>query len=235
MTEDDKAAKDEGLFKRAAREAEALAGGKAKVEDGLTLYEYPDYDTYKAVQTAGHKAKLKRQFVKESHVVMLSAAIDAAIGPVRFGLCHGTRRGLEQAWFATHLKGGPKVIGTEISDTATDFPNTVQWDFHDSNPDWVGAADFVYSNSWDHAFDPAKAFAAWVESLRPGGWLLLDHNRNQAPESANALDPFGVTYERLVAMLESQFAGAARLLPVIDTRKTNPDYKVRTVILQKNA
>ncbi|NJM82691.1 MAG: class I SAM-dependent methyltransferase [Tabrizicola sp.] len=226
---------EESVFKRAAREAQQLAGGTAHVEDGLTLYAYPDYDTYRAVQTAGNKAKLKRQFVKESHVVTLSQAIDAAIGPVSFGLCHGTRRGLEQAWFTAHLTGAPHVLGTEISDTATDFPNTVQWDFHDSNPDWLGRADFVYSNSWDHAFDPGRAFAAWVESLRPGGWLLLDHNRNQAPESANALDPFGVTYERLVAMLEDQFRDTARLLPVIDTRKTNPDYKVRTVILQKNA
>ena len=224
----------EGLFKRAAREAADLANATARVEDGLTLYEYPDYETYRAVQTAGNKAKLKRQFVKESHIVTLSAAIDAAIGPVSFGLCHGTRQGLEQAWFSAHLAGNPHVLGTEISDTATDFPNTLQWDFHDPNPDWLGRADFVYSNSWDHAFDPGRAFGAWVESLRPGGWLLLDHNRNQAPESANALDPFGVTFERLVAMLEEQFRGTAHLLPVIDTRKTNPDYKVRTVVLRKN-
>jgi SAM-dependent methyltransferase len=229
-----KATDNEGVFKRAAREAAELAQGKTRVEEGLTLYEYPDYDTYRAVQTAGNKAKLKRQFVKESHIVTLSATIDATIGPVTFGLCHGTRRGLEQAWFSAHLAGNPHVLGTEISDTATDFPNTVQWDFHDPNPDWLGRADFVYSNSWDHAFDPARAFAAWMESLRPGGLLLLDHNRNHAPESANALDPFGVTYERLVALLDSQFRGAARLWPVIDTRKTNPDYKVRTIILQKN-
>jgi hypothetical protein len=225
---------EEGLFKRAAREAAELAGNKARVEDGMTLFEYPDYDTYRAVQTAGNKAKLKRQFVKESHIVTLAKAVDAAIGPVSFGLCHGTRRGLEQAWFSAHLKGNPYVLGTEISDTATDFPATVQWDFHDRNPDWAGKADFVYSNSWDHAFDPARAFAAWVESLRPGGWLMLDHTREQSPESANALDPFGVTYEKLVVMLETQFQSEARLLPVIDTRKTNPDYKARTVVLQKN-
>jgi hypothetical protein len=225
----------EGVFLRAVREAAELARGKARVEDGLTLYEYPDYATYRAVQTAGNKAKLRRQFVKESHVVTLSAAIDAAIGPVTFGLCHGTRQGREQAWFSAHLAGNPQVLGTEISDTATQFPNTVQWDFHDPNPDWLGRADFVYSNSWDHAFDPVRAFSAWVDSLRPGGWLLLDHSRGQMPDSANALDPFGVTYEKLVAMLEAQFLGIAHLAPVIDTRKTNPDYKVRTVVLQKTA
>lgn len=224
----------EGVFKRAAREAEAAAGGKARVEDGLTLYEYPDYETYRAVQTAGNKAKLKRQFVKESHVAILARELDAKIGPVRFGLCHGTRRGLEQAWFSAHLAGHPEVLGTEISDTATQFPNTVQWDFHDRNADWDGKADFVYSNSWDHAFAPNRAFAAWMDSLRPGGWMLLDHTKQQTPDSANALDPFGVTFEYLVAMLDQQFRDTARHLPVIDTRKTNAEYRARVVILQKN-
>ena len=224
----------EGLFKQAARQAKELAHGEMRIEQDLTLYEYPDYATYRAVQTAGNKAKLKRQFVKESLIVILSQAINKAIGPVSFGLCHGTRRGLEQAWFKTHLQGNPSVLGTEISDTALDFPDTVEWDFHDTNPEWVARADFVYSNSWDHAFDPARAFAAWMESLRPGGLLMLDHNRNHAPESANALDPFGVTFDRLVAMLSEQFHGAAKLLPVIDTRKTNPEYKVQTVVVQKN-
>jgi hypothetical protein len=235
MSTDDMPTPDkEGLFKRAAREAEEMANAKARVEDGMTLFEYPDYETYRAVQTAGNKAKLKRQFVKESHIQTLAAAIDASIGPVGFGLCHGTRRGLEQAWFTSHLQGNPHVLGTEISDTATGFPNTVQWDFHDRNPDWAGKADFVYSNSWDHAFDPARAFGAWIESLRPGGMMLLDHTREQSPESANALDPFGITFEKLVAMLERDFGGVARLLPVIDTRKTNPEYRARVVVLQKS-
>lgn len=223
----------EGLFKRAARAAAELAKGTQHSEDGLSLYQYPDYDTYREVQTAGNKAKLNKQFVKESHIAILAAAIDAAIGPVQFGLCHGTRRGREQAWFTARLNGNPHVLGTEISDTATQFANTVQWDFHDSNPDWAGKADFVYSNSWDHAFEPRRAFSSWMESLRPGGWLLLDHTRGHGPDSANALDPFGVTFDRLTAMLQEQFAGTARLLPVIDTRETNTEYRARVVVLEK--
>ena len=200
----------------------------------MTLYQYPDYETYRTVQTAGNKAKLDWQFVTEGHIATLAAALDAAVGPVRFGLCHGTRRGQEQAWFTRHLSGAPEVLGTEISDTADQFPNTVQWDFHDVNPDWDGRADFVYSNSWDHAFDPARAFGAWMQSLRPGGWLMLDHTRGHNPVAANALDPFGVTFERLNRMLHDQFVGQARFMPVIDTRKTNPDYRARVVVLEKN-
>ncbi len=222
-----------GLFKRAVADAERLAGGEMITGDGYALYRYPDYETYKAVQTAGNKAKIKRQFVRESHIATLADAVSKQLGPVRFGLCHGTRRGAEQAWFTSHLPGNPEVIGTEISDTATSFPNTVQWDFHDDNPDWRDRADFVYSNSWDHAFDPPRAFRAWINSLRPGGLLLLDHTKDQTPETSNALDAFGITFEGLEQMLRDQFSDLGELLPVIDTRRTNPEYRARVVVFAR--
>lgn len=223
----------EGVFKRAAREAAEMAAGTIRTGDGFALYEYPDYDTYKAVQTAGNKAKLKRQFVKESHIVLLSDHLNAAF-PVTFGLCHGTRRGAEQEWFRTHLNGNPNVIGTEISDTAAEFPNTVQWDFHDANPEWEGRADFVYSNSWDHAFDPEKAFSAWIDALRPGGRLLLDHTKDQTPETSNALDPFGASLDHLTGLLTRLLEGRGRLLAPLDFRKTNKEYRAVVVIAEKN-
>lgn len=231
---DENAAAGKGVFKRAVAEAEALAGGEMERGEGYALYKYRDYETYRAVQTEGNKAKLGRQFVKESHVQILARFLDETLGPVRFGLCHGTRRGAEQAWFTAHLTGHPEVIGTEISDTASQFPNTVQWDFHDVNPDWAGRADFVYSNSWDHAFDPVRAFGAWIGALRPGGLLLLDHTRDQTPETSNALDPFGASLDRLQGMLATDFAAEGAVLPVIDTRKVNPEYRACVVVFRKN-
>jgi hypothetical protein len=228
-------AKGEGVFKRAAREAEALAGGSRIEAEGYALYQYPDYDTYRAVQTAGNKAKLGRQFVKESHILQLAAYLGRTVGPCRFGLCHGTRRGAEQAWFRAHLPGAPQVIGTEISDTATQFPDTVQWDFHDPNPDWDGRADFVYSNSWDHAFDPVRAFGAWIAALRPGGVMLLDHTKDQTPDTSNALDPFGASLDRLVALLDENFADRGRVTETLDFRKTNPDYRACVVVFTRTA
>ena len=223
---------DEGLFKRAAREADEMAAGVKEQGEGYALYRYPSYEAYKAVQTAGNKAKLKRQFVKESHIAALSDYLSAR-GEVRFGLCHGTRRGAEQAWFRAHLPGTPEVIGTEISDTATDFPHTVQWDFHDANPDWTGRADFVYSNSWDHAFDPEKAFSAWIDTLAPGGVMMLDHTRDQTPETSNALDPFGASLDHLTGLLARLLEGRGRLLEPLDFRKTNKEYRAVVVIAEK--
>ncbi len=224
-----------GPYKRAVLEATERAGAKRKEGDGVVLFEYPDYDSYKDVQVAGNKAKLRMQFVKESHIKILADYVTKALGDVGFGLCHGTRRGAEQSWFRAHLPGEPEVIGTEISDTASDFPHTVQWDFHDTNPDWESRADFVYSNSWDHAFDPEKAFGAWIEALRPGGLMLLDYTKGQSPDAANALDPFGITLRRLRGMLTDRFSSQGVVIDTIDTRQVNKEYRARVVVFQKSA
>ena len=219
-----------GPHKRAVRAAEARAGAVREEGPGYVLHRYPDYATYRDVQVAGNKAKLGKQYVKKSHIALLAEHLRGALGEIRFGLCHGTRRGAEQAWFRAHLPGAD-VIGTEISDTAADFPHTVRWDFHEPNPDWAGRADFVYSNSWDHAYDPDKAFSAWIDALRPGGLMLLDHTKGQLPGAASALDPFGVTYEGLIARLAAHSA-RGRLREAIDTRKINREYRARVVIFQ---
>ena len=62
----------------------------------------------------------------------LSEYIRKNINIVKFGLCHGTRTGKEQEWFRKYLSCD--VVGTEISETATQFPFTIQWDFHKSKP-----------------------------------------------------------------------------------------------------
>merc|ERR1711920_1130260 len=67
------------------------------------------------------------------------------------------------------------VLGTEISDTAEQFPNTIQWDFHNAKAEWLSAADFIYSNSLDHAFDPLRALTQWMRCLQPRGVLFLEH------------------------------------------------------------
>lgn len=224
-----------GKFKQAVLDATERVGDNKVGDADYVLYQYPDYDSYREVQVAGNKAKLKAQFVKQSHIRILSDFLRSQLDQIQFGLCHGTRRGAEQAWFRESLGNGTEVIGTEISDTATEFANTVQWDFHDINPEWSGKADFVYSNSWDHAFDPAKAFSAWIDALRPGGLMLLDYTKGQSPEAANPLDPFGISLPRLVALLEENFGAAGQLLPGVDTRKTNKEYRAVTVVFQKNA
>ena len=97
------------------------------------LYEYRksdgtfDYESYRKTQIAGNKRKIENIWVLEENIEFLSSYIKKNVGDIKFGLCHGTRRGKEQEWFSKYLNCN--VIGTEISDTAKYFPNTIQWDF----------------------------------------------------------------------------------------------------------
>lgn len=104
-----------------------------------------DLEAYRRVQIAGNHRKLQHQWASEDQISMLAQHITYRIGAPRAGLCHGTRRGAEQLWFRKHLPDC-EVIGTEISDTAEQFPHTIQWDFHDVKNEWVGAMDFIFSN-----------------------------------------------------------------------------------------
>ena len=46
-------------------------------------------------------------------------------------------------------------------------------DYHDEAPQWKHRADFIYSNSLDHSYDPDLALSRWISYLRPGGIVLI--------------------------------------------------------------
>lgn len=175
-----------------------------------------DYEFYREVQNAANARKLNAQWVGQDRIAQRAQVVRQYRPEPGFGICHGTRSGREQAWFAEALPGA-RVIGTEIADTATRFSNTVQWDFHDRNPEWAGVADFIYSNSWDHAFDPEKAFAAWIETLKPGGVMLLDCSLGHLPDAVSAMDPFGASADALAAALSDWFAALGTVATIAET------------------
>lgn len=118
------------------------------------LYKYRDYEEYKQAQIDGNLRKLDCIWASMDNIVMLSNYLKTNIPDLKFGICHGTRRGEEQKLFRELL--GVEVIGTEISHTATQFPNTIEWDFHNVKDEWINNVDFIYSNSFDHSYDPEK-------------------------------------------------------------------------------
>ncbi|HSG28675.1 MAG TPA: hypothetical protein VLA34_09360, partial [Candidatus Krumholzibacterium sp.] len=75
--------------------------------------------------------------------------------------------------------------------TATRFPHTIQWDFHEVKEEWIDALDFIYSNSFDHTYDPEKCLNAWMSCIRPGGVCMLEHTSKHGPSKATPMDPFG--------------------------------------------
>jgi SAM-dependent methyltransferase len=159
-----------------------------KKEDGTF-----DYEAYKKIQNQGNHGKLEIVNAQKEDIGFLATYIKQNIASVSSGVCHGTRRGLEQKWFTDAL--GANVLGTEIADTATDFPNTVQWDFHEDNSKWHNTFNFVYTNSFDHAYNPKKALDNWMKTLKNGGVCIIEHSLQQVPAATSELDPFGASLD----------------------------------------
>jgi hypothetical protein len=185
------------------------------------LLAQPDYETYRKTQTAGNRRKLMKVFAREENIAHLARYAVTAIGrrDLRV-LCHGTRNGTELQWFRKHMPEAAAVLGTDISDTATQFPDTIQWDFHDLKDEWVGGWDVIYTNSWDHAFEPDRAFRNWMACLSPRGVLFLEHTRDHTPAGVSELDPFGATVSALTDRINR--VGSPRW-SVVDVVEDLPD------------
>lgn len=165
----------------------------------MKLYSYKDHAEYKAAQIKGNIRTIKWQWVVEEEIREASVLLLSKIKDVRFGICHGTRQGNEQKWFSQYLNA--EVLGTDISTTATDFPNTIEWDFHKVKNEWVGNVDFIYSNSLDHSYDPKMCLRQWMSCLKPEGYCILHWSRGH--QNSCARDPFGATLNEYVTMIEA--------------------------------
>ena len=179
-----------------------------------------DYRRYREVQNAANAAKIGWVWVEQDNVKAIAEYIRSRALRPQYGICHGTRRGLEQQWFSDAL--GCSVIGTEIGDSASQFANTVQHDFHETRPEWLSKADFIYSNSLDHAYDPGKALRAWVSCLRPGGLIFLEHTSGHEAPAANDVDPFGAALHIMPYLVLQWSGGDFFVTDILDLPKKGP-------------
>ena len=165
------------------------------------LYRYKNYSHYKKVQVEGNIKKINQSWVVEKNIKYLSSFLKNEVPNLKFGICHGTRRGKEQEWFSKYLS--INVIGTEISPTATQFPNTIQWDFHDVKPEWINNIDFIYSNSFDHSYKPKECLDAWMSCIKKSGMLILEWTTGHI--GVDELDPFGATLDAYKILITEKY------------------------------
>lgn len=161
----------------------------------VEIYCYKNYEEYREAQIEANLRKLHVVYVKEEIVDKICTFLRSHLPKISFGLCHGTRRGVEQALFKKKL--GCPVLGTEISPTASQFPDTIEWDFHIAKPEWIGKCDFIYSNALDHAYDPSKALLAWASCLAPNGLLAIEWVDGKPTKS----DPFAAPLKKFITFL----------------------------------
>lgn len=191
-----------------------------------------DYDQYKKIQEKGNKEKINLVWAQEENIQFLSQYLKKNLPTIDFGICHGTRRGLEQVWFRKYLH--TEVIGTEISDTANQFPYTIQWDFHKAKPEWLGKVDFIYSNSFDHSYNPRNCLKTWISCLKPGGICIIEHSSGDSELSSNELDSFGARIEIMPYLIAIWGEGDYFLRRIIDAPKVKEKLSfIKFLIIQK--
>lgn len=162
----------------------------AKVSMDFYLHQYESYEQYREEQIFHNKRKINIVWADEKTLDIVAARAQQAFpGKKLKGLCHGTRNGFEQNYLAEKIDAD--ILGTDISDTASNYPRSIQWDFHDENPEWLGQHDFIYTNSLDHSWQPKLACAAWLNQLVEGGLLMIEHTMGHSPRDAGQMDPFG--------------------------------------------
>lgn len=193
-----------------------------------------DYERYREVQIAAYRAKANCVWASQENIRFASSLIRQRLGNVNFGICHGTRAGYEQAWFAEELNCD--VIGTEISPDAASTARTIVWDFHETNPDWHSQADFIYSNSFDHAYDPEKCLRAWFDALKPKGMLILEHTSGHT--NSKETDPLGVRIEVLPYLILLWSKGQYSVRDIVrapgESAFGQLKYEVSFLLIQKN-
>ena len=128
----------------------------------MKIYEYKNYEEYLDNQIEANVKKLKNIYVEKKTIRKICEDKTVA-GKI---LCHGTRNAAEQFYFKESFPDA-EIIGTEVSHTASKFPMTVQHDFNNVREDWVGYFDVVYSNAFDHCFDPISTIKVWADQMSP--------------------------------------------------------------------
>jgi hypothetical protein len=182
--------------------------------EGFTQARYEkdgrlDFETYRRVQNESNRLKLSETYARPDIIDLVCQHARKHIPRVGGILCHGVGNGAELTWFGERF---PRVelLGTDIADSATSFPNTIQWDFHHGSDHWYGQWSVVYTNAWDHAMEPVRAFRAWAESLHRGGILYLEYGPLHGVSGTDQADLFSADR----AVLSRMVANATGLVPM---------------------
>ena len=158
----------------------------------VKIYKYKNYEEYKNTQIYYNKKKIDKIWADEKTLKMIIDFFKSNINSEKIeGLCHGSRNGFEQKFFENHIENS-KIIGTDISDTAVNYENSIVHDFHVEKKDWINKFDFVYTNSLDQSYDPQKALNVWFNQIKKDRFIIIEHTDQHGVISSGKMDPFGI-------------------------------------------
>ena len=197
------------------------------------IYKYKNYDEYKNTQIFFNKQKINKVWADENTLKIVSNFLKENIKPEKIkGLCHGSRNGFEQKCFINEIPNA-EVIGTDISETANDYDNSIVHDFHDEKKEWIENFDFVYSNSLDQSYDPEKALNTWINQIKKDRYIIIEHSDQHGVISSGKMDPFGVEANFFPYLLTEWFGHKISLKLIRSVKKNKNDAPVYFFIIKK--
>ena len=173
----------------------------------MKLLTFNSYDEYKRVQVDANRVKYHNVYAEDPELRRIAAHFQTPGRHARNGLCHGVRNGYEVKRLR-RLLPGVDIIGTDIAATASSVPNCIVWDMHEVKPEWTGNIDFMYSNSWDHTYDPHMMFGRWSDCLSAEGRLYLPYTSLQSERGVTEttkIDVFGCSVDELLELVRKFF------------------------------
>ena len=171
----------------------------------MQIHEFNSYDEYLATERRGSRYRMNRKpnaIAEETGWIVDSFVELRGRFPMNI-ICHGARTGEEMRQFCQYSPGAI-IVGTDVF--ATD-PDVLEWDFHETKPEWRGAFDLVYSNSLDHSLKPKECLTTWMGQLKPDGILALvwtfAHTLEERPLPYPGGDCFGAALHEYIGLVKS--------------------------------
>ncbi len=197
------------------------------------IHKYKNYEEYKDTQIFFNKQKINKVWADENTLKIISNFLKENIKSEKIkGLCHGSRNGFEQKCFINEIPNA-EVIGTDISETANDYDNSIVHDFHDEKKEWIENFDFVYSNSLDQSYDPEKALNTWINQVKKNRYVIIEHSDQHGVISSGKMDPFGVEANFFPYLLTEWFGHKISLKIIKSIKKNKNDAPVYFFIIKK--
>jgi hypothetical protein len=169
----------------------------------MKLYDHKNYEEYKDAQIDKNTRKINHVWVKPHEIQVISKKVRKYVPKASFGICHGVRN----AWEVQQLRQllNINVIGTDIAPSATQFKHTIQWDFHEVKDEWIDKVDFIYSNSFDHSYKPARCLDAWMSCIKKGVGICMIHWMSTNANKIDAADCFAAPAKEYIKMINKRY------------------------------
>jgi len=183
----------------------------------MKLYEYKDYDEYVSVQIETTERKLGRTWARPESIKEIAKALRKRRFKPKIGMCHGARTGEEITYFKKYFKKC-QVFGTDIAPVCKS-KNVIVWDFHKPHEGWNSRFDFVYSNSWDHLYEPIYGLGTWKDQVRLNGYLILEHSDQHIEKKVDIVDSMGMSLKEFIKFVQETIGKRFKLQTFNDRKR----------------